>query len=92
MIVGVPLPLIGMVVYGLVATLGLQFSLKNFPVRIDESSSRLILLGSTTSMAAASAYFLYILSTRFPGTSCVYCLASAALSFSLFFITVKVIM
>ncbi|KAK2656903.1 hypothetical protein Ddye_009955 [Dipteronia dyeriana] len=86
---GVPLPLIGMVAYGLVATLGLQLARKSLPFQIDESYSRLILLGSTTSIAAASAYFLYILSTKFPGTSCAYCLISAVLSFSLFFITLK---
>ncbi|KAK4843066.1 hypothetical protein QYF36_003502 [Acer negundo] len=89
LVFGVPLPLIGMVAYGLVATLGLQLARKSFPFRIDESYSRWILLGSTTSMAAASAYFLYILSTKFPGTSCTYCLTSAVLSFSLFFITLK---
>ncbi|XP_060675343.1 thiol-disulfide oxidoreductase LTO1-like, partial [Ziziphus jujuba] len=42
-----------------------------------------------TSMAASSAYFLYILSTKFTGASCSYCLLSALLSFSLFFITQK---
>jgi uncharacterized membrane protein len=41
-------------------------------------------------MAVASGYFLYILSTKFSGTSCTYCLLSAFLSFSLFFITLKV--
>nr|XP_048326016.1 thiol-disulfide oxidoreductase LTO1-like [Ziziphus jujuba var. spinosa] len=42
-----------------------------------------------TSMAASSAYFLYTLSTKFMGVSCFYCLLSALLSFSLFFITQK---
>lgn len=87
---GVPLPFIGMFAYGLVATIGLQLARKNFPFGIDESYGRLILLGSSTSMAAASAYFLYILSTKFSGASCSYCLSSALLSFSLFFITLKV--
>ncbi|XP_048332881.2 thiol-disulfide oxidoreductase LTO1, partial [Ziziphus jujuba] len=41
------------------------------------------------SMAASSVYFLYILSTEFTGASCSYCLLSALLSFSLFFITQK---
>ncbi|KAK9284233.1 hypothetical protein L1049_023402 [Liquidambar formosana] len=86
---GVPLPLIGMVAYGLVATLGLKLAGKNLPFGISESSGRLILLGSTTSMAVSSAYFLYILSTKFAGVSCSYCLMSALLSFSLFFIAVK---
>uniref|UniRef100_A0A6N2N436 Vitamin K epoxide reductase domain-containing protein n=1 Tax=Salix viminalis TaxID=40686 RepID=A0A6N2N436_SALVM len=58
---GVPLPLIGMISYGLVAALGLQLSGKKLPFGIDESNGRLLLLGCTTSMAAASGYFLYIL-------------------------------
>lgn len=79
-----------MFAYGLVAALGVQLARKNLPLGISESYGRLILLGSTTSMAAASAYFLYILITKFSGTSCSYCLTSALLSFSLFFITLKV--
>ncbi|KAK9990067.1 hypothetical protein SO802_025052 [Lithocarpus litseifolius] len=86
---GVPLPLIGMVAYGLVASLGLQLSRKNLPFGLDEPTGRLIILGSTTSMAAASAYFLYILGTKFSGASCSYCLMSALLSFSLFFISLR---
>ncbi|XAR71070.1 hypothetical protein NMG60_11028167 [Bertholletia excelsa] len=86
---GVPLSLIGMFAYGLVTVLGLQLSWKSLPFKMDESYGRLILLGVTTSMAAASAYFLYILGTKFTGTSCSYCLMSALLSFSLFFTTVK---
>nr|GLL38554.1 thiol-disulfide oxidoreductase LTO1 [Ipomoea trifida] len=86
---GVPLPLIGMVAYGVVAALGLQLGRKQLPLEIEEASGRFVLLGTTTSMAAASAYFLYILSTRFPGEWCLYCLISAVLSFSLFFTTVK---
>ncbi|XP_060673069.1 thiol-disulfide oxidoreductase LTO1-like, partial [Ziziphus jujuba] len=42
-----------------------------------------------TSVAASSVYFLYILSTKFTGASCSYCLLSALLSFNLFFITQK---
>lgn len=88
---GVPLPLFGMLAYGLVATLGFQLlTAKNLPFGIGQSDARLVLLGTTTSMAAASACFLYILSTQFSGTSCSYCLLSAFLSFSLFFITLKV--
>ncbi|KAK9230830.1 hypothetical protein WN943_021060 [Citrus x changshan-huyou] len=86
---GVPLPFIGMFAYGLVAVLGLLLARKSFPVGINESYGRLILLGSSTSMAAASAYFLYILSTIFSGATCSYCLTSALLSFSLFFISLK---
>lgn len=79
-----------MFAYGLVAVLGLLLARKSFPVGINESYGRLILLGSSTSMAAASAYFLYILSTIFSGATCSYCLTSALLSFSLFFISLKV--
>ncbi|XP_058185178.1 thiol-disulfide oxidoreductase LTO1 [Rhododendron vialii] len=86
---GVPLPLIGMFAYGFVTIFGIQLAGKNFPFKMDENNARLILLGSTTSMAAASAYFLYILSTKFAGASCSYCLLSALLSFSLFFTTLK---
>ncbi|KAB2094868.1 hypothetical protein ES319_A02G189400v1 [Gossypium barbadense] len=86
---GVPLPLLGLIAYGFVTTLSLQLSAKNLPFGINETTGRLLLLGSSTSMATASAYFLYILSTKFAGTSCSYCLASALLSFSLFFISLK---
>ncbi|XP_043713815.1 thiol-disulfide oxidoreductase LTO1 [Telopea speciosissima] len=86
---GVPLPLIGMVAYGLVASVGLHLSGKSLLSGLGETDGRLILLGSSTSMAAASAYFLYLLSTKFAGASCSYCLMSAVLSFSLFFLTLK---
>ncbi|CAI9094466.1 OLC1v1030212C1 [Oldenlandia corymbosa var. corymbosa] len=89
LVFGVPLPLIGMLSYGTVATLGLYLSGKRLPFEIDETNARSILLVTTTSMAVASSYFLYILSTQFSGESCLYCLASAALSLSLFFITIK---
>ncbi|KAF9621750.1 hypothetical protein IFM89_027604 [Coptis chinensis] len=86
---GVPLPLIGMVAYGIVTSLGLLLAKKSVPSGLGEDSGRLILLGTTTSMAAASAYFLYLLSTKFTGVSCSYCYASAALSFTLLFTTLK---
>ncbi|XP_038880821.1 thiol-disulfide oxidoreductase LTO1 [Benincasa hispida] len=86
---GVPLPVIGMVAYGLVGAISLQLAAKKLPFGIDESDGRLVLLGTTTSMAAASAYFLYILNTKFSGVTCSYCLVSAVLSFSLFFATLK---
>lgn len=87
---GVPLPLIGMIAYGLVTTLALQLAGKELPFRIEETKGRLILLATTTSMATASTYFLYVLSTSFPGDSCAYCLFSALLSFGLLFTTLKV--
>ncbi|XP_050230504.1 thiol-disulfide oxidoreductase LTO1 isoform X2 [Mercurialis annua] len=86
---GVPLPVIGFVAYGLVASLGLLLPGKSLPFGIGENYGRFILLASTASMAAASGYFLYILSSEFSGVSCSYCLLSAFLSFSLFFITLK---
>ncbi|KAM3362957.1 thiol-disulfide oxidoreductase LTO1 [Capsicum galapagoense] len=86
---GVPLPLIGMVAYGVVAVLGIQLGQKSRPLGIGEANGRLVLLGTTTSMAAASAYFLYILSTKFTGEFCPYCLASVLLSFGLFVSSIK---
>ncbi|KAG6528160.1 hypothetical protein ZIOFF_010309 [Zingiber officinale] len=88
-IFGLPLPLLGMLAYGSVALLSLQQSGKNLISGLGENDTRFILLVTTTSMATASAYFLYILSTKFAGTTCSYCLLSALLSFSLFFITLK---
>ncbi|KAL2241141.1 UNVERIFIED_CONTAM: Thiol-disulfide oxidoreductase LTO1 [Sesamum indicum] len=90
-ILGAPLPLFGMLAYGLVAVLGLKLQLGPRKMAFDsgKTDGEMILTGITTSMAVASAYFLYILSTEFVGESCLYCLASAALSFSLFFITLK---
>ena len=89
---GVPLPLIGMFAYGLVSLLGIQLAGKHLPFKKDENNGLLILLGSATSMAVASAYFLYIQITKFPGSSCSYCFMSALLSFSLFFTTIKVLL
>ncbi|XP_020596540.1 thiol-disulfide oxidoreductase LTO1 isoform X2 [Phalaenopsis equestris] len=86
---GVPLPLVGMVSYGLVTLLSVQQSGKNLIPGIGEIDVRFLLLGITTSMATASAYFLYLLGTKLPGTSCSYCLISVFISFSLLFITLK---
>ncbi|XP_009611851.1 thiol-disulfide oxidoreductase LTO1 [Nicotiana tomentosiformis] len=86
---GVPLPLIGVIAYGVVAVLGIQLGQKRMPLGIGEANGRLLLLGTSTSMAAASAYFLYILSTQFSGEFCLYCLASALLSFGLFISSIK---
>lgn len=78
-----------MVAYGLVALLSVQQTRKNLVTEVGETGAQLILLGTTSSMATASAYFLYLLSTKFAGTSCSYCILSAILSFSLFFITLQ---
>lgn len=87
---GVPLSTIGMVAYGLVMLLSLQQTRKSLLSTFSEIDIRLIRLGTTTSMATASAYFLYLLSTKLAGSSCLYCLTSVFLSFSLFFVTLKV--
>lgn len=76
--------------YGLVTALSLQEDGKDLLPGLDDLDIRLTLLLIATSMATASAYFLYILSTKFVGVSCSYCLLSAFLSFSLLFIRVKV--
>ncbi|GMH25163.1 hypothetical protein Nepgr_027006 [Nepenthes gracilis] len=89
LVFGVPLPLMGMITYGFVLVLSLQLAEGNLLFRVKQSDGRLILLSTAASMATASAYFLYILNTKFAGSSCSYCLASAMLSFSLFFIILK---
>ncbi|XP_006828878.2 thiol-disulfide oxidoreductase LTO1 [Amborella trichopoda] len=86
---GVPLPLIGMIAYGLVALLGFQLSTKDVPLGSAVINSRLVLLGVITSMAAASSYFMYLLATKLAGASCLYCVTSVILSFTLFFIALK---
>ncbi|XP_057784130.1 thiol-disulfide oxidoreductase LTO1-like isoform X2 [Salvia miltiorrhiza] len=90
-ILGVPLPLYGMVAYGLVAILGLgqQLGFQKMPFDVKKTDADTILVGITTSMVVGSTYFLYILSTEFGGESCLYCLTSSALAFSLFLITIK---
>ncbi|KAH7690148.1 Thioredoxin-like protein [Dioscorea alata] len=88
-IFGIPLPLVGMVAYGLVTLLSLQQIRKDLLSGLGEADARLLLLGTSTSMAAASGYFLYILSTKLAGTSCSYCIISAILSFGISFITLK---
>lgn len=89
LVFGLPLSLIGMVAYGLVATVGWQLGGKSFPFKISEDDGQWLLLVTTTSMAVASTYFLYVLNSQFAGEPCLYCFTSALLSFSLFFITMK---
>lgn len=88
-IFGVPLSLIGMAAYALVAIMGLELAGTSFLFKMDKPDARIILLVLTTAMASASTYFLYILGTEFSGVSCPYCLLSAFLSISLFLITLK---
>jgi uncharacterized membrane protein len=87
---GMPLPLIGFVAYGLVTALSLQEKGKSSLPGLDDLDIQLALLLIATSIATASAYFLYVLNTKFVGISCSYCLLSAFLSFTLLFIRVKV--
>ncbi|CAH8286398.1 unnamed protein product [Eruca vesicaria subsp. sativa] len=89
LVFGVPLPVIGFVMYGLVTALSAQLGEGNLPFGISKTNGRFALFAATTSMASASAYFLYILSTKLSGSSCMYCLVSAFLSFSLFFLSLK---
>ncbi|XP_019086874.1 PREDICTED: thiol-disulfide oxidoreductase LTO1-like [Camelina sativa] len=86
---GVPLPVIGFVMYGLVTALSAELGEGNLPFGISNTNGRFALFGTTTAMASASAYFLYILSTKLSGSSCLYCLVSAFISFSLFFLSLK---
>lgn len=86
---GVPLSAIGMVAYGLVVLLSVLQMKKDVPHIVSYADANLISLGITTSMATASAYFIYLLSTNLAGSSCSYCLTSAILSFGLFLVTQK---
>jgi uncharacterized membrane protein len=86
---GIPLPLVGMLAYGLVAALSLQENSEELLPGLDDLDIRLTLLLLATSLATASAYFLFILNTKFVGTSCVYCLSSAFISFTQFLIEVN---
>lgn len=82
---GIPLALIGTLAYGAIGVLG--------GIRLLSSSSdtwaeeekwiRWLALGVTTSMGAASVYFMYILIVKLEGASCAYCASSAVLSLSL---------
>ena len=78
--------------YGLVTALSAQLGDEegNLPFGVSKTNGRFALFAATTTMASASAYFLYILSTKLSGSSCMYCLVSAFLSFSLFFLSLKV--
>nr|XP_018450399.1 PREDICTED: thiol-disulfide oxidoreductase LTO1-like isoform X2 [Raphanus sativus] len=91
LVFGVPLPVVGFVMYGLVTALSAQLGNAegNLPFGVSKTNGRLALFTATTTMASASAYFLYILSTKLSGSSCLYCLLSAFLSFSLFFLSLK---
>lgn len=78
-----------MVTYGMVTALSLQENGDELLPGLDDLDIRLTLLLLATSLATASAYFLFILNTKFVGTSCLYCLSSAFISFTLFFIRLK---
>ncbi|KAI5062887.1 hypothetical protein GOP47_0021434 [Adiantum capillus-veneris] len=90
LVFGVPLSAVGVLAYGTVVVLGvlggLRYSYKVAGVDV----VRWLLLGSTSVMATASGYFMYILSTKLEGASCSYCVASALLSVSLVLLTLRV--
>lgn len=86
---GVPLSLIGMAGYGIVALLGVQLSKRKTVFGIDRDKARWIFLGTISSMAAASAYFMYLLIVKLEGASCAYCVTSALLSLCLLLIALR---
>lgn len=86
---GLPLSLIGMAGYGVAAFLALQLSKRNKLFGINEDKIRWIFMGITSSMTAASAYFMYLLTVKLEGASCAYCVTSALLSLSLLLISLK---
>ncbi|KAH8965131.1 hypothetical protein BDL97_04G102900 [Sphagnum fallax] len=87
---GVPLPFIGLLAYGTVTVLGV-WTLLNTGNKAREEYGVVgwLLLASTTAMAVASAYFMYILNVKLEGASCTYCVGSALLSLSLLLCTLK---
>ncbi|KAJ7517644.1 hypothetical protein O6H91_21G032800 [Diphasiastrum complanatum] len=90
MFFGFPLPLAGMLMYGVVALLAWSMRENHSTIPIEQGSKRWLLLGSTTAMATASAYLMYILQVKLGGAFCAYCVASALLSFSLLLLTLRV--
>jgi hypothetical protein len=64
----IPLPLVGMVAYGLLAALSLQENGEELLPGFDD----LTLLWMATSLPIASACYIFILNTKFVGTSCLY--------------------
>ena len=84
---GVPLPAIGALAYGTVAMLSAFAISKTSKDTFTHDVVRWVLLGSTGSMASASIYFMYILSTKLEGASCAYCVGSAMLSVILLLLT-----
>lgn len=84
---GVPLSLLGVAAYGAVSVLGF-WGLKNREGQ--DSLQKWLLLGCTSAMAVASAYFMYILTSKLEGASCTYCVSSALLSLSLLLATLRV--
>jgi uncharacterized membrane protein len=95
---GAPLSAYGAVAYALVASLawwgaGMQSTLveqgddaRDRNLEASYAKSRVLLFFAATGLAGVSSYLLYILGFKLGGVECVYCLTSAALSFTLFFI------
>jgi len=81
---GVPLSLVGVAAYGVVTLLaGRMVTNTKERASKEEEFIRWLLLASTTAMAVASSYFIYILNVKLDGASCSYCYGSALLSVSL---------
>ena len=88
---GVPLSLVGVAAYGVVTLLaGRMVTNTKERASKEEEFIRWLLLASTTAMAVASSYFIYILNVKLDGASCSYCYGSALLSVSLLLSTLPV--
>lgn len=86
-----PLSLVGMAAYGVVTLLAARMLTNPKKRAIEEEGLvRWLLLASTTAMAVASGYFMYILNIKLDGASCTYCVGSALLSVSLLLSTLPV--
>lgn len=88
---GIPLSLVGVAAYGVVTLLaGRMVTNTKERASKEEEFIRWLLLASTTAMAVASSYFIYILNVKLDGASCSYCYGSALLSVSLLLSTLPV--
>ena len=93
---GIPLSAYGAVAYGMVAALafGAAKTQTELVEQGDENrdaeleskygKSRVLLFFASTGLAAVSSYLLYVLAFKLGGAECLYCLTSAAISFTLF--------
>ena len=91
---GVPLSLLGCVAYTTVATLasvGASRTAAGVDEREDDVSRtiRSVLLGGSIVLGTSSAFLMYVLFSQFPGELCPYCIASASLSASILYSTLR---